>query len=166
VPSKSSKTVVKEEQRRLVALNYPGKKAPHVDTFKDDLVVFDGLIRFLNNDTCTEQAVRSKIACKLKQKRAFFCGPSVSHADQKILTLLKLPISATPPGSAGVERDLAEIFHDDSDSEKWLEVSCPSVTNIRNLQARCYLCTSEYELHGIQGKYFSKSMICNVINMY
>ena len=70
VPSKCSKTIVKEEQRRLVALNYPGKKAPDVDTFKDDLVVFDGLIRFLNNDT--EEAVRSKIACKLRQKRASF----------------------------------------------------------------------------------------------
>ena len=42
---------------------------------------------------------------------------------------------ATPLGSAshGVERDLAEIFHDDSDSEKWLEVSCPSVTNEQSI---------------------------------
>ena len=43
---------------------------------------------------------------------------------------------ATPLGSAGhsVERDLAEIFHDDSDSEKWLEVSCPSVTNGQSIR--------------------------------
>jgi len=152
VPSKSSKTVVKEEQRRLVALNYPGKKAPRVDTFKDDLVVFDGLIRFLNNDTCTEQTVRSKIACKLKQKRAFFvdlvtCRSEdfdfVKVANKRIRRPDGNDEITTPPGSAGVERDLAEIFHDDSDSEKWLEVSCPCVTNIRNLQARCYLCTSE-----------------------
>ena len=53
-----------------MALNYPGKKAPDVDTFKDDLVVFDGLTRFLNNDT--EQAVRLQIVCKLRQKRASF----------------------------------------------------------------------------------------------
>ncbi|XP_020626160.1 uncharacterized protein LOC110063507 [Orbicella faveolata] len=39
----------------------------------------------------------------------------------------------TPPGFAGVERDLAEIFHDDSDSEKWLELSCPSVTNEQSI---------------------------------
>ena len=69
-PSKSSKTVVKEEQRRLVAVNFPGTNAPDVCAFKDDFVVFDGLIRFLSNDT--EQAMRSKIASKLRQKKASY----------------------------------------------------------------------------------------------
>ena len=57
--SKAAKIVVKEEQRRLVALNYKGKDTPEVCKFFDDLVVFDGLIRFLSNDT--EQLIRAKL---------------------------------------------------------------------------------------------------------
>ena len=70
VPSKSTKVVVKEGQRRLVALDYPGPDAPDIAQFKDDLVVFDGLICFLSSDT--EQSLRSKIAAKLRQKKLSF----------------------------------------------------------------------------------------------
>ena len=69
---------VKEEQRRLVALDYPGSEVPDVSQYKDELVVFDGLIRFFSNDS--GEAIRDKIAAKLQQKKPSFvdlktCGP-------------------------------------------------------------------------------------------
>lgn len=78
IPCKSSKVVVKEEQRRLVALDYPGSEVPDVCQYKDELVVFDGLIHFFSNDS--GEAVRDKIAAKLQQKKPSFvdlktCGP-------------------------------------------------------------------------------------------
>ena len=48
---KSSKVVVKEKQRKIVGLNYPGPEVPDVCQYRDELVVFDGLIRFLSNDS-------------------------------------------------------------------------------------------------------------------
>ena len=62
--------MAKEEQRRLVALDDPGPDAPDIAQFKDDMLVFDDLIRFLSSDT--EQSLRSKIAAKLRQKKVSF----------------------------------------------------------------------------------------------
>lgn len=75
---KSSKVVVKEEQRKLVALDYSGPEVPDVCQYRNELVVFDGLIRSLSNDP--GQAVRDRISAKLQQKKPSFvdlktCGP-------------------------------------------------------------------------------------------
>lgn len=63
---------VKEELRRLVALEYPGADVPEVDQFKDEMVVFDGLVRYSTVDP--ENAIRETITAKLRERR-------VSHID-------------------------------------------------------------------------------------
>ena len=63
---------MKEGQRKLVALDYPGPEVPDVCQYRDKLVVIDGLKRFLSNDP--GQAVRDKIAAKLQQKKPSFVG--------------------------------------------------------------------------------------------
>lgn len=66
---KTPKVSVKEELRRLVALEYPGADVPEVDQFKDDMVIFDGLVRYN-----PEHVIREKITAKLKERK-------VSHTD-------------------------------------------------------------------------------------
>ncbi|CAH3183763.1 unnamed protein product, partial [Porites lobata] len=63
---------VKEELRRLVALEYPGADVPEVDQFKDEMVVFDGLVIYSTVDP--ENAIRERITAKLRERR-------VSHID-------------------------------------------------------------------------------------
>ena len=40
-------SIPKEKQRRVVALDYPGVDVPEVDGFRDNMVVFDGLINIV-----------------------------------------------------------------------------------------------------------------------
>ena len=69
---KTPKVSVKEELRRLVALEYPGADVPEVDQFKDDMVIFDGLVRYSTVDP--EHVIGENITAKLREQR-------VSHID-------------------------------------------------------------------------------------
>ena len=65
---KTPKVLVKEELRRLVALEYPAADIPEVDQFKDDMVIFDGFVR---HSTVDPEDVIMENYCKVERAKGF-----------------------------------------------------------------------------------------------